>query len=95
MAAPIPRFQTGDTRQFSIVYSVAPGTTPLFTVRQGSGIGTLVYSTSAASSSSTAWFAFHTLTSCERVHTAEWVASYTNGPVVNRDFFKPIRHVPG
>lgn len=94
MADPIPRFETGDTREFTIQYSVAPGTTPLFAVFQGSGGATCIQSTTATSSSSTQWFAFHTVVACTTTFVAQWIASYTSGPVVNRLLFQAIKTVP-
>ena len=91
MAAPIPRYEVGDTRQFTITYSAAPGTTPYFAVRQGSGEGTLILSATATISSVTQFYNFYTMPACEQVYSYEWCSSYSTGPVVNRGVFKVIR----
>jgi hypothetical protein len=94
MVASIPRYEVGDTRMFTVVYSTAP-TTPVFTVRQGSGEGVLIESKTATASSTSMFFAYHTMVDCQQVYTYQWVASYTGGPVVDRGYFKVIKSIPG
>lgn len=96
MANPIPRFETGDTRMFSVTFSTAPGTAPLFTITCGSGASTLVQSITCTSSSSTQWFAMFTITanSPNLMYRYAFVASYTDGPVVNAGLFHAVRTDP-
>jgi hypothetical protein len=94
MSAPIPRFEAGDTRQFSVTYS-GPPSTPYLAIKVGSGDGTLVYSVTAAASTATEFYAFWTLPSTAALYTVTWVASYTAGPVVLRDYMQAIRTIPG
>lgn len=53
-----PRFEVGDTKLFSAVYSVAPAAAPLFNVFVGS---LLVASAMAITSGSTLYYAFFTI----------------------------------
>lgn len=95
MARPIPRFELGDTRQFLATYSVAPGTQPLFNLHAGSGTGTLVHSVLATSSSSTAWFVPYTFPQSKMLYVYTFVASYTDGPVVDRGYAHVLHTTPG
>ncbi len=78
---PIRRFEAGDTRQFTVTYSSAPGTTPYLAIYAGSGNSTLVSSQTAGSSSSTAFYAFFTMPGTATFYAYVWVASFTAGPV--------------
>lgn len=80
---------------FTVTYSVAPGTTPLFTLRTGSGSGILVQSVTATASSATDFFAFVTFPQSLAVYEWTFVASYTNGPVVDAGLCQAINTTAG
>lgn len=86
MAERYDRIEHRDTRQFTAVYSVAPSTAPLFSMRAGSGFATLVASLVGTASSTTAYYAYHTFShAIFGLYAWEWTASYTSvGPVVER-----------
>jgi hypothetical protein len=86
MAERYDRVEQGDSRQFTITYSVAPTTTPLFTMRADSGYSVLVASKVGTSSSTTDFFAFHTFShGIVGLYCWTWTASYASvGPVVER-----------
>ena len=87
-----PRFEIGDTRQFTFVTSVTPGTTPIFTVFAGSGDAVVVYSGAAQSSGSGMFYSYFTIpNSTNALYTWQWVASYTAGPIVDRGSFQGVR----
>lgn len=94
MAATVPRLEAGDTRQFTVVYSTPPGTTPGLSITTGSGGGVLVTSLVATASSTLAFYAFVTLPASPGVYVATWIASYAAGPVVTRDLFQVIQTLP-
>lgn len=90
------RYEWGDTQKFTAQYSAAP-TTPyfaawLYTVE--SGFATLIESKTMTGSSSTDFYAFHTV-SCnvDSISLVAWeiCGSYTNGPVFDRGIFDIIK----
>ena len=87
---PILRFDVGDTRQFTVAYSQAPSTTPYLAIYTGSINTTLVSSQTASTSSTTTFYAFWTLPTSRLFYTFAWVASFSQGPVVNRGMFQAI-----
>lgn len=69
------QFESGDTRQFTFVSSVAPDSAPIFKV---TGVaGTVVASITAQQSSSTAFYSLYTMPSSEGVYLGEWFAQKT------------------
>lgn len=92
MSDPYPRFEVGNTKQFTVTYSSAPGTTPHFTIYSNSGFADVVHSVTATASSTTAFFAVFTVPdSVQLLHCWEFIASYTLGPVLNRGVFCPVK----
>lgn len=92
MSDPTPRFTMGGLRQFVAVYSAAPGTTPYHAIYQTSGgTQTLVSCATATSSSTTEFYRFFAMPNSFGRYVSEWVASFTNGPVVHRDLFEVVR----
>jgi hypothetical protein len=88
-----PRFETGDTRQFTVVYSAAPTTTPLLTITtRSSGLpSALVFSAAGVSSSAFAYFAFVTFPGSLGTYDYTWVASFAGvGPVIERGLFQVV-----
>lgn len=94
MSTPIPRIEAGDVRQFTVVYSGVPST-PRLALYTGSGDGTLVYSVTGTASSTTAFYAFYTFPNSRMLYVAEWVGSFTAGPVTFRDYVQVIKTTPG
>lgn len=90
MSDPWPRFEQGTTKRFTITYSAAPATTPLFAVYAGSGDTILAYSATAQSSSSTAFYDHFTVAS-EAFYSYLWTASFTAGPAVHRGWFQGVK----
>lgn len=90
MADAFPRFERGDTRQFVAIYSAAP-TTPVFNMWAGSGMGTLIYSSTAAASSTTQFYAMFTFPDTARLYMYEWVASFSPGPMIFRGYARTSR----
>ena len=88
------KFEGGQTRQFTVTYSVAPGT-PKFVLFTGSGDGTVVATATATASSTTDFYTFVTLPDTQNFYGFQWTASYANGPDVVRGVFKVIRTVVG
>jgi hypothetical protein len=90
MYSALPRFETGDTRQFSVVYSAAPST-PLLTIvtRSGDGLA-LVHSALGVSSNVVAFYAYFTMPASLGLYYTTWVASFTAGPIVLRDRFRVV-----
>lgn len=102
MADPIPRFEAGSTKEFTITYSVAPGITPTLTIRVGSIEGSSIATPTANGSQGTVadsgriWTAYYTLpTSRQQLYTYTWVCSFSVGPVIHRGWFQVIGTIPG
>lgn len=95
MSAPITRVEVLGTKKFFTVFSSAPST-PIFSLWTGSGDGTCVYSaTATASANGTAFHAYYTFPASRTLYVAMWVASFTAGPVVYRDYVQTIKTIPG
>ncbi len=90
----MPKFEGGQTRQFTVTYSVAPST-PNFALYTGSGNGTLVHSRLATASSTTAFYEFVTLPNSQQFYGYQWTASYTSGVDVIRGLIKVNQNVVG
>lgn len=86
MALPLAKYEWGDTRQFSVVFSSQPST-PTLAIWGGSGNSTLVGSPLVSASATNAYYAFFTMPGSSQLLTAEWVASFAAGPVVVRQLF--------
>ncbi len=94
MAKPMPRFEIGDTRQFTVAYSSAPTSTPYLAIYCGSGDGTLCSSQTGATSSTTAFYAFYTLPSSRVTYYYTWIASFSgSGPKMLAGQFQAIKSV--
>lgn len=93
MSEPFDRFEVENTKQFTITYSLAPGTAPHFTIYSDSGYTAVVHSVTATQSSTTAFFAFFTVPdSVGLPHVWEFVSSaFTGGPLINRGTFIPVK----
>lgn len=83
------QIEVGDTRQFTLVFSSVAGTTPTFNLHVGS---TLAYSATGQSSGAGLYYAFFTAPNSPNLLVAwTWTASFTSGPVIERDLFQIIQ----
>lgn len=102
MADPIPRFEAGATKEFTITYSYAPGIMPVLTMRVGSIEGSVAATPTVSGSQGTVadsgriFTAYYTMPSSrQQLYTYTWVTSFGVGPVKHVGWFHVIGTIPG
>lgn len=91
MSDPLTRLEAGDSRLWTITYSTAPASGPSLAFFVGSGNGVLVSSATMQRSSDTDWYRFFTLPDTRVLWCAEFVASFSNGAVIDRQLFRVVK----